>query len=324
MPKFFPANPNLVESSEPSYEVQSEAFATPFANEGMAFKGAIYDRSGALVRRSLRFCGPTEKVYSDDPDACPEPIDSELWPGVGYYAGNIMKHYGHFITEGLSAYWLMDGVSFDYFAVHPFIWGPEIPEFARQAFSRMGVDVERIRIISKPTRFETLIIPDRLWLMNKSVNAEYRKTISKIKKRYQRPKPGLKLYLSRAEIRRRAVPNERAMEEVFREAGFVVIQPQNFTFGSQLELFGQASIIAGLAGSALHNVIFCPRGTATISVGDARANVTKNQPVCSSFVRGPTAVIPYVGGPAGFDIPTLTTELQQVLENWSNRQPESP
>jgi capsular polysaccharide biosynthesis protein len=283
----------------------------------MAFSGAIYDRDGTLVRRSLRFCGPSEKVHSTDPEFFSARQDSEAVPGVGYYMGNIMSHYGHFITEGLSALWLSGGLEFDYFVAHPFIWGAEIPAFARQAYALVGVDTERIRLIRNPARFEKLIIPDRLWLANASVNAEYRKTISTIKTRHLRAMPRLKLYLSRAEVPRRAVPNERAIEEAFRRAGFVVIHPQNHSFGSQLALHGQTAILAGLAGSALHNVIFCPRGTATISVGDRRATLTRNQPICSAFIKGATAVIPYQESPGGFDIPTLEAELEEVLKVFS-------
>jgi hypothetical protein len=317
MPQFYPANPKLVTRSEPSFEIQNGAIATPFVLEGMGFRGAIYDRDGALVQRSLRVCGPTEKVYSTDSEVLAAPNDSETASGVGYYIGNIMSHYGHFITEGLSSFWLSGAQEFDYFVAHPFVWGAEIPPFARQAFARIGVDAEQIRIIRTPMRFEKLIIPDRLWRMNASVNAAYRETICEIKGRYLRAEPHLKLYLSRSEIPRRAVHNERAIEEVFRRAGFVVIQPQNYSLGAQLELFGQAAIIAGLAGSALHNVIFCPRRTGTISVGDRRGSLTRNQLICGGFVDGATAVILFAEGPGGgFDIPTLEAELGVVLENW--------
>jgi capsular polysaccharide biosynthesis protein len=316
MPQFHPAFPKLVTRSEPGFEIQDDAIATTFVLQGLAFSGAIHDRQGALVRRSLRACGPTEKVYSTDPEILAEPPPAEMVPGVGYYIGNIMSHYGHFITEGLSSLWLSDTVAFDYYVAHPFIWGAEIPAFARQAFARLGVDPDRIRLVEQPTRFERLIVPDRLWLMNASVNAAYRRTVSALKGHYLRPQPHLKLYLSRAEIPKRAVPNERAIEEVFRRAGFVVIQPQNHGFGAQLELFGQAAMIAGLAGSALHNVIFCPRGTATISIGDRRGSLTRNQLICGAFVHGTTAVIPYAEGPGGFDIATLEAELARILETW--------
>jgi hypothetical protein len=103
MPQFHPANPKFVVHSEPTFEIQDWAVATPFVLKEMAFSGAIYDRDGTLVRRSLRFCGPSEKVHSTDPEFFSARQDSEAVPGVGYYMGNIMSHYGHFITEGLSA-----------------------------------------------------------------------------------------------------------------------------------------------------------------------------------------------------------------------------
>lgn len=317
MPQLHPAYPKLAPRSEPGFEIREGAIATPFVREGAAFRGAIHDREGALVRRSLRFCGPTEKVYPTDPAVLAAPPPAEAVPGTGYYIGNVMSHYGHFITEGLSALWLAGEVGFDHYVAHPFFWGPGIPGFAREAFARLGVEAGRIRLVERPARFERLIVPDRLWLMNASVNAAYRRTVAAVAGRHRRPRPRLRLYLSRAGMAKRAVPNEPAIEAVFRRAGFAVIRPQDHGFGAQLELFGQAAMLAGLAGSALHNVIFCPPGAATISVGDRRGPLTRNQLVCGALVHGATAAIPYAAGPDGFDIPTLEAELAEILETWA-------
>jgi capsular polysaccharide biosynthesis protein len=287
--------------------------------EGQGFSGALYDCHGSLIRGSQRRSGPSEKVYTTDPDQIPVAADLPTWSGRGCYIGHVMRHYGHFITEGLSTLWPDDLVHFDYLVAHPFIWGAEIPAYAHEAMARLEIASDRIRVLTGPVRLESVAVPDRLWLMNASVNAVQRRVVSRIKRRFERPDADLKLYLSRVGIPRRSVPNEREIEEVFRRAGFVVIRPQNFGFASQLELYGQTRLLAGLAGSALHNVILCPRGAGVISVGDRRASVTRNQIVCGAFIDGPTGVIDYVDGPGGFDIPALRSELHALLEIWPDR-----
>jgi capsular polysaccharide biosynthesis protein len=313
MPTFLPADPRLITHTLPQLERHCGAVATPFAAEGHGFSGALYDRTGDLIAASQRRSGPTEKVYVTDPARIFVTDVEETWTGQGCYIGHVMNHYGHFVTEGLSGFWPAIERDFDYLAAHPFIWGNELPDYARAALRRVSIDPARIRIITRKTRFDDIYIPERLWLMNRSVSVFQRRVVATIKKNFCRPKSFLRIYLSRSQIRRRAVPNEHAIEETFRRAGFAVIQPQNYAFEAQLELYGQARVLAGLAGSALHNVIFCPRGTATISVGDTRTPMTVNQPVCGAFIEGPTAAIEYTPGPNGFDIRTLERELERTL-----------
>ena len=231
-----------------------------------------------------------------------------------------MQHYGHFITEGISACWAFDEFDVDYFAAHPFVWGrdiPEgedIPEFARVTLRRIGIPPERIRIIRRETRFESLVVPDRLWQLTRSVNRRFDTILGKITAGFVRSRPDLRLYLSRSEFpSERSVGNERDIEELFRRAGFDVVHPQNHGLLAQLELYGRAAVLAGLAGSALHNVIFCPKGAATISIGDSRATVMRNQLVCGALAGGVIAAIPFAEDRQGLRIPTRVREFAAFL-----------
>ena len=189
-----------------------------------------------------------------------------------------------------------------------------IPEFGQVVLRRIGIPPERIRVIQRGTRFESLIVPDRLWRISRSVNRRFDDILGRITAGHVRGRPDLRLYLSRSEIPRRSIGNERDIEDLFRRAGFEVLHPQNHGFPAQLELYGRAAVLAGLAGSALHNIIFCPKGAATISIGDSRAAVTRNQLVCGALAGGLTAAIPFAGDRQGFHIPTLAPELAAVLE----------
>lgn len=318
MPEFLDPDPTLVRTNTPRTTTYRNAAATPFRQEGRRFSGALYEESGALIRRVQRMRGKVTKYHPCDPETFVPQRESEIVRGQGYYIGNIMAHYGHFITEGISFCWAVDSQP-DYYLAHPFIWGQIIPSFAQDALRRIGVPPERVRVIEDVTRFESLTVPDRLWHINHSVNRRFDSILEKLTAGYLRRRPTLRLYLSRGGISRRSVGNERDIEELFREAGFVVIQPQNYSLGAQLELYGQADMLAGLAGSALHNVIFCPKGAAVISVGDSRTAVTRTQPVCGALAGGVTAVIPFAEDRQGFHVPTLAAELSAVLEQLDQR-----
>ena len=47
------------------------------------------------------------------------------------------------------------------------------------------------------------------------------------------------------------------MEDLFRSHGFTVVLPEQLSMADQIQLFRDAEVIAGLAGSALFTLMFC-------------------------------------------------------------------
>ena len=59
----------------------------------------------------------------------------------------------------------------------------------------------------------------------------------------------------------RQILNRDEVESVFQEAGFEIVEPQNYPFVDQIRLFASASAVAGETGSGMHNAVFCAPGT---------------------------------------------------------------
>jgi capsular polysaccharide biosynthesis protein len=57
--------------------------------------------------------------------------------------------------------------------------------------------------------------------------------------------------------------------------GFHCIYPEEHSFSEQIQFLSKATVIAGFAGSQLHNSIFGPRDSLVIEIGDQRST---NQP----------------------------------------------
>jgi capsular polysaccharide biosynthesis protein len=234
--------------------------------------------------------------------------------GRGCYIGHIYNHFGHFLTEGLSSLWA--GNDFEYYAAHPFIFGGMMPSYSRTVLKSLGFDPGKILVIREPLVFADITVPERTWYANKAAVSAFRGTVDRIATPYQTARGSLRIYLSRSKVELRAVPNEGAIEEAFSKRGFLVIHPERLGIESQLSLYGQAGIIAGFGGSALHNLLLCPRGTRTIVLGDERARSApiQNQRICASLRDGQTTMIPYRSHPDGFDLPYLESELNEALE----------
>jgi hypothetical protein len=56
-----------------------------------------------------------------------------------------------------------------------------------------------------------------------------------------------------------------------KEFGFNIIYPEVLQFDRQLEYYANCRVMAGFAGSALHNCLFCDEETIVIEVGDKRS-----------------------------------------------------
>jgi capsular polysaccharide biosynthesis protein len=70
----------------------------------------------------------------------------------------------------------------------------------------------------------------------------------------------LKIYVSRKSYQRNLVNNEE-LEERARKAGFIVVNPEQFSFFEQIHLFSRAGRIIGSTGAWLANLAFVPETT---------------------------------------------------------------
>jgi hypothetical protein len=65
-----------------------------------------------------------------------------------------------------------------------------------------------------------------------------------------------KVYLARSAFQHRKFVNAAAIEEILREAGFVVAHPQDLSFAEQFRLVRDASFVLGSEGSAMFLCFF--------------------------------------------------------------------
>lgn len=72
-----------------------------------------------------------------------------------------------------------------------------------------------------------------------------------------------RIFVSRAKWRRgsRNLHNVQDVERRFERAGFAIVHPETLGFSEQYALFSNASGVAGVDGSGLHNTIYSPTGT---------------------------------------------------------------
>lgn len=133
----------------------------------------------------------------------------------------------------------------------------------RQAF---GSDIDKniIEITANNLwQFQTIYYPSPTWQQNggrfNALPAECYEMFDKLGNHnrlvgWDGPK---KIYLSRFEAKNRPLANERELTETMESLGFSVVQPERLDYEQQIRLFANAEVIAGPAGAAFANLVFC-------------------------------------------------------------------
>ena len=78
---------------------------------------------------------------------------------------------------------------------------------------------------------------------------------------YETKTPSLRrsrIFVNRKKATKRKLINEKEVLDVFKKHGFVIIDFEDYPWDEQIKLCHHASIIAGIHGAGLTNMIFCP------------------------------------------------------------------
>lgn len=76
---------------------------------------------------------------------------------------------------------------------------------------------------------------------------------------------GARIFLSRKKCDNQRLLNAEEIEQIFREAGFSIIYPEELSFEEEVRIFQNADVIVGPTGAALTNVVYC-RKNALVAV----------------------------------------------------------
>lgn len=299
-----------------------DAYVTPTVvdRQRMTFTGCVYDAAGDIVGASQRTSrGVSWKT--EDPDRIDVGAPAGELDHECLYLGHYTAHYGHFLLETLARFWALESdASFERFLFQPFVHSAPRPRSfspARVSLECFGVDLGRVSIVRKPMRVRRLAVPTSLVEINHSADprqsAVYRRIAACCAKRRSAGGRPSRLYLSRRRFRRfglterskgyRPFTNEDEVENLFASLGFRVAHPERIDFSEQVGMYGQADVIAGYPGSALHNAVFMKPGALLVKVGGLRhwSVANPNQKMCEELGRVRAEFLPFKGRVVDWD-----------------------
>lgn len=183
------------------------------------------------------------------------------------YAGRLHEHYGHFLLESTARLWyyLENRQHKLCFSIAEAWHG--VPRYAREFFDLLGIPTEQIIICSEPTQFQRVIIPQlsfRMFAANyyphsqvprRYYTEKFLLPFQQASKNIQ-PAQHRKIYLSRKKWKKSRPIGETELEKDFIRNGYEPISMETLSLREQIAVIKGAKSIAGINGTAMHNVLF--------------------------------------------------------------------
>ncbi len=280
----------------PVYEIYQDALFLPYKEnyhipKSRIFQHWAYDRNLAPILIADHY-KPVLAGYSDHIDLPRYPFrnlrETRYISGLSYYMGLLNPHYGHFIQESITRYWLAlerpdlvnSNTRFVYHVFDNFDLNAKKKLFNSNLMSflnALGINKEQLVFIKDPTHFENIIVPESSISISDGdcyISSKARDVWLYLNNKMSTPAQAniqsKKIYLSRSEVKNpiqgRVLTNEKEIESYFKNQGFEIVAPELLSQEEMQTLLNQTRVIAGNPGSGLQNSFFIPRKAITIGL----------------------------------------------------------
>ena len=208
-------------------------------------------------------------------------------PGSFFYLDNRYRgHFGHALTDQISQLWGWRRAKDRYPDLRALVFDrPDYPfaEWEYTLYEAGGIAREDVYVATEPIEVETLVVASQMFSMPDFVHPElldtYRSVGDALEADSTLEACPSRLFCSRR--RRREGHNREEIEQVFADAGFEVIYPEDHPLPDQVRLFRRADVLAGLAGSGMFQMAFAESPKHVILVGSESYTATNEYLIAS-------------------------------------------
>lgn len=243
------------------------------------FDNAVVDPRHGVWNENKEFCRASYKHNCraiDDIVQNGLPIDEkeiESCEEDVLYIGMFMPPWGHYFTDNIKHLWplVAEKCSNDKFHDMPVVFIFEqtnIPDNFYQMLELIGIERQRLRRISKPTRFNSVVVPDQCFFYDPEHDFELRCTkeyynlIDRLTSKIEPKKGYEKVFFTTSSFAGRAGNyGVYEIDKVFEKLGYAIISPEKMNFVEMVSLLKGCKYFAATEGSAGHNSLFLEKGT---------------------------------------------------------------
>ena len=245
-------------------------------------EGGVVDKDGAFVAGFTR--GQKKPGWRDIRRAyTPDPNEIVYEDKEVIFGGLLIAHFGHVVLECFSRLWPILNNPEMLQKHFVFVTYPNVPKWFYEFFDLIGIDKNKLTLLSKPTTYKSVIVPDESIYSVIGYYPEYINFYDHIIKSLEKEKLDLtfskKIYLSRSKFKKAdmrfcvTLENEEYFEDFFRKRGFIVVSPETLSIKEQILLMHNAEVVVATAGTLTHLVLFSKPNTKLIILNRDNANV---------------------------------------------------
>ena len=219
---------------------------------------ANYDFLAGMDRKYPRAEANFACIKSYVPDAVIYRNETVIFGGV------ILELFGHILVDCLPRMW--------YFIKNPdtpykfvFLMMTNHKKLNKAFFDLAGLTEDRYEIITEPTQFQKVIVPDQaMFSLSRTGHPDWLLFFDRIKetvrKQYEKPEFD-KVYLTRTQLpaEKHFEVNESFFENFYRQRGYTVVAPEKLSLAEQINIIMNASSIVTTMGTLSHMTVFADK-----------------------------------------------------------------
>ena len=186
--------------------------------------------------------------------------------GKYFYLGSeFPQAFGHVMTEQLSRLWAWQEAKQRYpglRALVPVRKGDTLTSFEQEVFRAAGIGADELVPVRGPVRVDELVAAAPMLVNISYIHPDMARLWDRVGARLRAGASSTetpdKIFISRRQGGgRRDCRNGEEVERIFRESGFAIVFPEDYSLSDQVAMFEGARAIAGYAGSGMFNLQFC-------------------------------------------------------------------
>lgn len=242
------------------------------AGSGLLFgMGGVVDQSGLYIENS----GIADRIFGK------YEITGECIVHQNVvYCGYLVNQWGHFLIEAVSRLWYCLEYGDDEIDRYVFfIEENETRDLSgnyEEFLTLLGIR-DKIEIITKPTRYDKVIIPELSYKRREYYSKQFRNIYLKVVEnalKQQRDEESAEAVINkRVYMTRSAIPTA-AMSDIggvmldnwFSKNGFRIVSPEKMSLSELIRVLNNADVVAAISGTLPHNFLFCQSGTKALIV----------------------------------------------------------
>ena len=220
----------------------------------------------------------------------PEPAEDRLAGTYFQLDSYVRGHFGHALTDQLGHLWGWPSA----LERHPDLRallvaepGESLAEWELALLAAGGVPRDRVVLVHRPTRVETLVCTSPMFGMPAYVHPSIATTYAAVgtalaDSTRTGPVGPARLFCTRRPGKR-TCHNAAEVEGLFAEHGFTVVHPEDHALAEQVRMVREAEVVAGFAGSGMFQIALAGGPKHVILVG-SESYTASNEYLISSVV----------------------------------------